>query len=135
MTKLGRLASWLTVGLFLGGFAVYSQAQEILLHGPSYHFDKQFNNGTYGLGYEYKNFIGGGFYNSERNHSIYGGYRVPLVENLGVIVGVVTNYSRCDVCPAALLTYRVPVTKVFNLHISAAPTEGGFVNLSLGFKY
>ena len=126
---------------FLAGALIYSlffgkaEAQEVLIHGPSYHFNEGHNNNTYGLGYQYKNFLGGVYYNSERETSIYAGYRIGLTDNLGVVLGAVTGYDRCGVCPAAVLTYRIPIAKTLNLHLNAAPISGGFINLTVGVRH
>ena len=112
-----------------------ARADEFLLHGPSVHFQSGHNDATFGVGYQYKDFLGGVYYNSERETSVYGGYRIGLTDNWGVIVGAVTGYERCSVCPAALLTYRIPVSKSINLHFNAAPIDGGFVNLTVGVRH
>ena len=122
-------------GAFAASLLNHAQAQELLIHGPSLHFNEGHNNQTYGVGYQYKDFLGGIYYNSERETSVYGGYRIGLTDNWGVIVGLVTGYERCSVCPAALLTYRIPVSKSINLHFNAAPIDGGFVNLTVGVRH
>ena len=112
-----------------------THAQELLIHGPSLHFNEGHNNGTYGIGYQYKDFLGGVYYNSEWETSVYAGYRLGLVGELGLVVGVVTGYQRCTVCPAALLSYRIPINKTFSIHLNAAPIDGGFVNLTVGVRH
>ena len=112
-----------------------THAQELLIHGPSLHFNSGHNNQTYGIGYQYQNFLGGVYYNSERETSVYAGYRLGLVGELGLVVGVVTGYQRCTVCPAALLSYRIPINKTFSIHLNAAPIDGGFVNLTVGVRH
>ena len=92
-------------------FSLNTHAQELLIHGPSVHFNEGHNNGTYGVGYQYKDFLGGVYYNSEWETSVYAGYRLGLVGELGLVLGVVTGYERCTVCPAALLSYRIPLNK------------------------
>ena len=120
--------------LLLSLLSLNAHAQELLIHGPSLHFNSGHNNQTYGVGYEYKGWLGGIYHNSIRETSVYGGYRIGLTDNLGVILGLVTGYQQCVICPAALLTYRVPLSKTFNLHFNAAPVDGGFVNVTLGIR-
>ena len=122
------------LGAFLASCFTQSEADELLVHGPSYHFQGGHNNQNYGLGYRSGNWIGGGYYNSEYKASVYGGYRVPLTERFGVILGLVTGYEACSPCPAALLTYRIPVTKGVSVHLNAQPLGGGLINLTLGVR-
>ena len=112
-----------------------ARADEFLIHGPSYHFHSGHNNQNYGLGYRSGRWLVGGYYNSEYEPSVYVGHRLPLTDRFGLIVGLVTGYQACVVCPATLLTYRIPVDKSVSVHLNAAPVSGGFINLTIGVRH
>ena len=122
------------LGALLGTLVTKARADEVLIHGPSYHFQGGHNNQNYGLGYRSGNWLAGGYYNSEYEPSVYGGYRLPLTESFGVIVGLVTGYQACVVCPAALLTYRIDVSKGMAMYLNAVPVSGGLINLTVGVR-
>ena len=65
---------------------------------------------------EHDNFISGIYYNSERNVSIYGGYRIEK-EKLGYEFGLVSGYEQSDIIPFFRTTYNVSD----NINIFAAP--------------
>lgn len=135
MRPVDYLAAALAGALAASLLLSEARADEFLIHGPSLHFNQGHNNHTYGLGYQHQNWLGGIYYNSERETSVYAGYRLGLVGELGLVVGVVTGYQRCTVCPAALLSYRIPINKTFSIHLNAAPIDGGFVNLTVGVRH
>ena len=111
-----------------------ARADELLVHGPSVHFQGGHNNQNWGLGYRSGDWIAGGYYNSEYEPSVYVGRRLPITEDFGVILGLVAGYEACVVCPAALLTYRIPVDKSVSVHINAQPLGGGLINLTIGIR-
>ena len=128
---VAALTGALCASLLLGK----ARADEILIHGPSYHFTSGHNNQNWGLGYRSGNWIAGGYYNSEYEPSVYGGRRLPITQDFGVILGLVAGYQACVVCPAALLTYRIPVDKSVSVHINAQPLGGGLINLTVGVRH
>ena len=115
-----------------------ARAAEIIVHGPSYHFNTAagYYNDTYGLGYAFDNkVVVGAYRNSEEDDSVYLAYLYEFNPYIGVLAGLVTGYERADVVPAATLVLTVPVDKHLRFHVSALPIRDGFVNLSVGWKY
>lgn len=123
--------------LILALLCLPAQADEIIIHGPSYHFDRDagYNDSNYGLGYAWKNgLVAGTFYNSESHQTVYGAYRFNLYGNLGLWAGAATGYERAAVIPLIAVTYRVPITKDWALHLNFIPYSQGVLNLAASFK-
>jgi hypothetical protein len=139
-----RLVFWIDLVTALGASALLwamlspkAEAAELILHGPSHHFDSQagYNNQNFGLGYAFdNNIVVGAYDNSIRRTSVYAGYVLRLTEHVGILAGVATGYEKMPVQPAALLIFTAPITGHWLLHFNVAPVKGGFINLSLGYR-
>ena len=111
-------------------------ADELILHGPSHHFDRSsdFNNDNYGVGYAFDNgFVAGTYHNSIDNQTVYAGYVVRLHARVGIILGVATGYG-IPVAPAAVLNLNMPLDKRWSLHLNILPIKQGVANLALGYQ-
>ena len=115
-----------------------AEAAELLIHGPSFHFDRDadYSNRNYGLGYAFdNNVVVGAYENSINRTSVYVGYLVNLNQHVGILAGVVTGYEERPVQPAVLLVLTAPLTQNWNAHLNVAPVKGGFINLSIGYQW
>ena len=127
------------------GPAPEAEPAELILHGPSYHFDSEagYNNQNFGLGYAFDNNVVVGTYenslsrtaqNPERRTSVYAGYLLRLTDHVGIMAGAVTGYEKMPVQPAALLVLTTPIIGHWRVHFNVAPVKGGVINLSLGYR-
>lgn len=90
---------------------LYGQAEEVEpskekdlsigVHMRSYHDAGHFNNNNHGLYIRKDNFVVGDYYNSIKKNSFYFGYilevktpNVPLVDSVGIMVGIITGYNK-----------------------------------------
>lgn len=74
------------------------------------------------VGVQYENFIAGAFLNSEKNKSVYGGFRSEFGD-FGIEYGVVTGYDKLGaVMPMIRGTYDIND----NLRVFAAPAPEKF---------
>lgn len=127
----------LLLSLLLLLFCTAVHGAELILHGPSYHFerDKGYNNANYGLGYKFDNLLViGAYHNSNERVSTYAGYHFSFNEHVGVVLGVVTGYQKHDIWPAAVITFTAPIGNRWNLHFNVIPVREGFINLAIGLR-
>jgi len=120
----------------LNSCARNSGAAELILHGPSYHFDRDagYNRANFGAGYAFDNkFVVGTYHNSEYRPSVYAGRLFPFNEHFSVLAGAVTGYQHA-ITPAAVAVFTVPIEKNWRLHINVVPFKDGFINLALGMR-
>jgi len=147
-----RHVFWIDLVTALGASALLwamlspkAEAAELILHGPSYHFDSQagYNNQNFGLGYAFDNNVVVGAYenslsrttqNPGRRTSVYAGYLLRLTDHVGIMAGAVTGYEKMPVQPALLLILTAPITRQWHVHFNVAPVKGGVINLSLGYR-
>lgn len=137
--EMNRVAFWIL--LAIAGVTLThctpAPADELILHGPSYHFhaERGYNNENYGIGYRLdNNVVAGVYHNSLYNPSAYVGYVVELHQRVGILVGAVTGYERRPIWPAALLTINAPLGNRWRLHVNVAPIADGFINVALGYQ-
>ena len=135
--KLFTESEYLLIAFFCGAMlaSCQTQANELILHGPSYHFERKgYNEENYGLGYRFENVTVGFYQNSIDHTSVYLGYRLGLYKRLSVVLGAVTGYETLPVMPAAVLTYSQPILKGLNLHVNLIPFKEGLINVALGWE-
>lgn len=115
--------------------SITAHAGELIVQGPSYHFGKDYNGNTPGLGYVADNNLTAGIYrNSIDRTSVYAGYRIRASERVSIVVGAVTGYHGPFIRPAAVLVLTQPINDRLAIHLNTIPVKGGFVNLSLGYR-
>ena len=132
-----RVILLLAVIAFTVSYCTPTPADELILHGPSYHFDRSsdFNNDNYGMGYAFDNgFVAGAYHNSIDRTTIYAGYVVRLHARVGIILGVATGYE-IPVAPAAVLNFNMPLDKQWSLHLNILPVKSGVANLAIGYQF
>ena len=132
-----RVILLLAVIAFTVSYCTPTPADELILHGPSYHFDRSsnFNNDNYGIGYVLDNgVVAGTFRNSLDNQTLYAGYLWRFHPRVGLIVGAATGYEY-PIVPAAILNFNAPISKQLSLHLNILPIKQGVANLAIGYQF
>lgn len=110
-----------------------ANADEVTVHLGSKHFsvvDYNFNEFNPGAGININNFIGGIYYNSIKNVSVYGGYAFEHGP-IGIDVGLVTGYG-IPVLPMASPYVKLGAVKLSLLPV--AVENEGLTGAAIGFS-
>jgi hypothetical protein len=106
------------------------------VHVASFHTEridetsgKPWNNANVGVYAKWDRWVGGAYYNSIRQTSVYAGYAYPLFDNLDIVVGVVTGYDGPGYSAKAIMPMVIP-----SAHFAITPDISVRVNLALGVQ-
>lgn len=66
-------------------------------------------------------YVVGTYYNSERRQSAYIGYVYPVMDNVDVVLGVISGYNRMAVLPMVVPSVHVPLVDGWNARLSFLP--------------